>query len=77
MTDFLTRREFISALAASVVAVGAPLPIGFPERSIIFTGLDLAEKPSLSTWVMYKYMRNELQLITGTLHTDYIKVILK
>lgn len=32
MTDLLTRRRFIAALAASVVAVGAPLPIGFPRE---------------------------------------------
>ena len=31
MHDLLSRRRFIQALAASVVAVGAPLPIGFPK----------------------------------------------
>lgn len=30
MNDLLTRRRFLSAIAASVVAAGAPLPVGFP-----------------------------------------------
>lgn len=34
MQDLLTRRRFLQALAASVVAVGAPLPIGFPEEPL-------------------------------------------
>ena len=29
----LNRRCFLQALAASVVAAGAPLPIGFPEKA--------------------------------------------
>lgn len=39
MTDPLSRRRFIAALAASVVAVGAPLPIGFPRHKIIIAEL--------------------------------------
>jgi len=35
MGDFLTRRKFFCTLAASVVAVGMPLPIGFPEKELI------------------------------------------
>jgi len=31
MTNPLSRRRFLFSLAASVVAVGAPLPIGFPK----------------------------------------------
>lgn len=34
MTNTLTRRRFLSALAASVVAAGAPLPPGFPEELV-------------------------------------------
>jgi len=30
MSNYLTRREFFSALAASVVTAGCPLPVGFP-----------------------------------------------
>lgn len=44
MTPLLNRRRFLQALAGSVVAAGAPLPIGFPEPSIIgvdMGGLDL------------------------------------
>ena len=29
--DFITRRRFLSTLAASVVAVGLPLPVGMPH----------------------------------------------
>lgn len=32
MSNYLTRREFFSALAASVVAAGCPLPIGFSNK---------------------------------------------
>ncbi len=32
MTTYLTRRDFFSALAASVVVAGCPLPIGFPHE---------------------------------------------
>lgn len=32
MSNYLTRREFFSALAASVVAAGCPLPVGFPSK---------------------------------------------
>lgn len=32
MSDLLARRRFLSALAASVVAAGMPLPIGFPQE---------------------------------------------
>lgn len=28
----MLRRQFLQALAASVVAAGAPLPVGFPEQ---------------------------------------------
>ena len=35
MTDHLTRRHFLAALAASVVAVGAALPIGFPKEVVV------------------------------------------
>ncbi len=31
MTDLITRRRFFQALAASALAAGVPLPIGFPE----------------------------------------------
>lgn len=41
MTDLLTRRRFIAALAASVVAVGAPLPIGFPKKWNSKSGVNL------------------------------------
>ncbi len=33
MDNLLDRRRFLQALAASVVAVGGVLPIGFPERT--------------------------------------------
>ncbi len=36
MKNFLTRRKFFCALAASVIAVGAPLPIGFPRKIVSF-----------------------------------------
>lgn len=39
MTDHLTRRHFLAALAASVVAAGAGLPIGFPKEVVaLFPG---------------------------------------
>ena len=31
---YLNRRHFLAALAASVVAAGAPLPIGFPKEAV-------------------------------------------
>ncbi len=31
--NYLTRREFFSALITSVIVAGCPLPIGFPESS--------------------------------------------
>ncbi len=34
MSNYLTRREFFSALAASVVVAGCPLPVGFPTDLI-------------------------------------------
>ncbi len=34
MNNFLTRRKFFCALVASVITVGAPLPIGFPKSRL-------------------------------------------
>ena len=34
--DILTRRRFIAALAASVVAAGMPLPVGMKKSNIYF-----------------------------------------
>lgn len=44
----LERRRFLQALAASVVAAGVPLPIGFPEPegprgTFITAGIDLRD----------------------------------
>jgi len=35
--EFLTRRRFIAALAASVVAAGLPLPVGMPTTTATYT----------------------------------------
>ena len=35
--EFLTRRRFIAALAASVVAAGASLPVGMPTTMATYT----------------------------------------
>ena len=36
----LTRRQFFQSLAASVVAAGMPLPVGFPQQhwTLVWTG---------------------------------------
>lgn len=51
MSDPLTRRRFIAALAASVVAVGAPLPIGFPHK--------FKSNIELSKWELFKHFHKE------------------
>ena len=35
--EFLTRRRFLAALAASVVAASVALPVGFPDEAAIKT----------------------------------------
>ena len=35
------RRQFLQALAASVVAVGAPLPVGFPTEQKLLGPVEL------------------------------------
>lgn len=51
--DFLTRRRFIAALAASVVAAGMPLPIGLKKGNLFFD----IEIPAMtpSKYVEYVY----------------------
>lgn len=64
MNDLLTRRRFISALAASVVAVGAPLPIGFPKEA--FSDLKwTASGVSLDQWRMFEELEYAVQYVTG------------
>ena len=42
-SQHLTRRHFLAALAASVVAAGAALPIGFPKK-VVQPNMIAAEK---------------------------------
>ena len=36
----LTRRQFFQSLAASVVAAGMPLPVGFPEGAYLHEDIE-------------------------------------
>lgn len=67
MTDPLSRRRFLFTLAASVVAIGAPLPIGFPKD---VTEIDLVWSAcgsdiSLEKWHMFQRMESTARIITG------------
>lgn len=55
MTDLLSRRRFIAALAVSVVSVGAPLPIGFPKKGVSFNSIDVKWTASGTGTISLKY----------------------
>jgi len=70
MTDPLTRRRFIAALAASVVAVGGVLPIGFPKELLLKTQVLNFYHSNLDQWEMYEHIRKQAMEVTGV--TQYM-----
>lgn len=56
--SLLSRRKFFSALAASVVAAGLPLPKGFPQQ----VGVDLASGLDRTIIAEFEYDQREMLL---------------
>ncbi len=72
MSDLLTRRRFIAALAASIVAVGAPLPIGFPKNYVIYTGIDIIEnRIDLTAFYLFQQVEREAREL---INIDFVKL---
>ena len=59
MSHLLRGRRFLSALAVSVVAVGATLPIGFPKHVITINFEPTDSKISLRYWHIYEALRDD------------------
>ena len=58
----LTRRRFFQALAASALAAGVPLPVGFPEQPM--TATEAQERQTLMDWDLHAFIRST----TGGIH---------
>lgn len=76
MSDLLTRRRFLSALAASVVAAGMPLPIGFPRKTVSFDTTD-ADWEADGTRISLKYWNIFEQLKATAADLDIDTIVLQ
>ena len=69
----LTRRNFIKALAASVVAAGAPLPMGMKEPISPFPVPDFSEMIEFGAW-QKKVLAELMTIGTGALYGEDVGI---
>lgn len=69
----MQRRLFLQALAASVVAVGAPLPVGFPDGANSVTGtVSFGQDALVDCWVITAIDRGTLTVVAeGKAHQTH------